>query len=628
MKESFRGGTMILFCLRQYLRSISQASDESIKQMSNPLNPDMAVERGADVYVHPTAIVDEPAMLGAGTKIWHFCHVMKNAEIGAGCNLGQNVFVASGVRLGRNCKVQNNVSLYEGVMLEDDVFCGPSMVFTNVKNPRSEIVRRGQYSITHVERGATLGANCTVVCGTRIGHHAFVAAGAVVTADVPPYAMMAGVPARRIGWAGRAGMRLQPLDGKARWFKCPETEEYYMEENTMTLKPAEAPAMETEEIAVPLLDLKAQHATIRGEVNAALSRVMESQYFIMGPEVKAFEQEAAAYAQAAHGVGCASGSDALLLALLALQLEPGDEVITTAYSFFATVSCIARLWLKPVFCDIDPVTFNIDANQLEKLITPRTRALLPVHLFGQCAEMGLIMDLARRHNLAVIEDAAQAIGASWRDRPAGSMGTFGCFSFFPSKNLGGAGDGGLVTTNDPELAARARSYQIQGAKKKYVYDKVVINSRLDALQAAVLRAKLPHLDQWSDGRARNAERYRRLFGEAGVSRPEGTSPEKGEVVLPRVVAGRHVYNQFCIRVHETRRDALQNWLKERKIGSEVYYPLGLHLQPCLQALGYQEGDCPQTELASRQSLALPIYTELTGTQQERVVAEIVKFLRQ
>jgi dTDP-4-amino-4,6-dideoxygalactose transaminase len=354
-------------------------------------------------------------------------------------------------------------------------------------------------------------------------------------------------------------------------------------------------------------------------------RVVEAQAFILGPEVKTFEEEAALAIGTPHAIGCASGTDALLLALMALDLQPGDEVITTPYTFFATAGSIVRLGLKPVFCDIDPATFNLDVARLAELVTSRTRAIMPVHLFGQCAPMDSILALAKEHGLAVIEDAAQAIGARDGGRNAGTMGTIGCFSFFPSKNLGGFGDGGLMTTADPALAKKLKSLRVHGSAERYFHEWVGINSRLDAIQAAVLRVKLPHLEGWSDLRAAHAAEYRRLFAEAGLAQGEGWMPQKGLVVLPQVKQERHVFNQYVIRVHEDLREDLRRYLGEKKIGTAVYYPLALHLQPCFASLGYHEGDLPMAEAASRQTLALPVFPELTPAEQQRVVAAIGKF---
>ncbi len=380
---------------------------------------------------------------------------------------------------------------------------------------------------------------------------------------------------------------------------------------------------------VPLLDLKAQYATIRDEVRAAVDAVFESQRFILGPEVEALEREVAAYTGVAHAVGVSSGTDALLLALMALDVGPGDEVLTTPYTFFATAGAIHRVGATPIFADIDPGTYNVDPAALEAALRDRlarggrVKAIMPVHLFGLCADMTRIEALAARHGLAIIEDAAQAIGAEHegggRRRHAGSMGAVGCFSFFPSKNLGGAGDGGMCVTNDPRLAERLSVLRVHGSKPKYYHREVGINGRLDALQAAVLRVKLRHLEEWHDARARNADRYRQLFRQAGLAAPAGP------VVLPTDGAPhRHIYNQFVIRVPQ--RDALVAHLHKAGIGCEVYYPVPLHLQPCFAHLGYPEGSFPESERAARESLALPIYPELTGAQQAEVVAAIGKFV--
>src|SRR5262249_12342076 len=310
------------------------------------------------------------------------------------------------------------------------------------------------------------------------------------------------------------------------------------------------------EMNVPLLDLRAQFQTIRGEVMAAVERVFESQHFILGPEAEAFEIAAAEYCRVKHAIGCGSGSDALLLALTALGVGPGDEVVTASFSFFATAGSITRLGARPVFVDISPDDFNIDPDLIERAITPRTAAILPVHLSGQCAEMDAIRAIGERHNLPVIEDAAQAIGAEYHKQRAGAMGAVNCFSFFPSKNLGGAGEGGLMTTNDDQLAAKLRLLRAHGMQPKYFHQIVGGNSRLDALQAAVLRVKLKYLDQWSDARHRNAERYQKLFAEAGVE----------EVVTPTIRPNRrHIFNQYTVRC--PRRDELMNFLKRQDIGS-------------------------------------------------------------
>jgi dTDP-4-amino-4,6-dideoxygalactose transaminase len=357
---------------------------------------------------------------------------------------------------------------------------------------------------------------------------------------------------------------------------------------------------------IPLLDLKAQYASIRQEVRDAVNHVMDSQHFILGPEVEALEREVAEYCQCPYAVGVSSGTDALLVVLMALGVRPGDEVITSAYSFLATGGAIVRLGATPVFVDIDYDTFNIDASSIEKKITSRTRAIMPVHLFGQMADMDAILRIASRHQLPVIEDAAQAIGAEAAGRRAGASGYAGCLSFYPTKNLGGAGDGGMVTTNNADLAERLKVLRDHGFRNRYYSEVLGGNFRLDAIQAAVLRVKLRHLDRWTSARQRNAAEYRQCM-------PSG-------VVLPAEKPGRHVYNQFVIR--HSRRDALMQHLKGQGIGCEVYYPLPLHLQKCFESLGYRNGDFPSSEQASRESLALPIYPELTPQMIHRIAETI------
>ncbi len=449
---------------------------------------------------------------------------------------------------------------------------------------------------------------------------------------------------------------------------------------------------------VPLLDLKAQYLSIKPDIDAAIAEVCESQKFILGPQVKACEEAIAKYCGCAHAVGVSSGTDALLISLMAEDIKPGDEVITTAYSFFATAGCIARLGAKPVFVDIDPITYNLDPTKFEELLTknqkPETKnykAILPVHLFGQMADMDPIMDIAKRHNLVVVEDGAQAIGAEYApmfivsslgslvsgqpqtinqkpqtSRRAGSFGEYGCFSFFPSKNLGAFGDGGIVTTNDAERADRLRVLRAHGSKPKYYHKFVGGNFRLDTLQAAIVLAKLKHLDDWTAARQANAARYDRLFQQSGlvssglVSLPKiaSYSSTAGVVSFESMVSGssfpgpvpgttnhepqtknqkpkttnqkpetsncsRHIVNQYVIRAQ--RRNELQAFLKEKGIGSEVYYPLPLHLQECFASLGHKPGSFPESEKAANETLALPVYPELTDDQAVYVVDSIRAF---
>jgi dTDP-4-amino-4,6-dideoxygalactose transaminase len=363
---------------------------------------------------------------------------------------------------------------------------------------------------------------------------------------------------------------------------------------------------------VPLLDLKAQYATIRPDVDAAVRSVMESARFIGGPEVSGLEQEVARYSQCAHAVACASGTDALLLSLWALGIGPGDEVITSAYSFFASAGVISNMGATPVFVDIDPRTYNLDPLKLEAAFTPRTKAVIAVSLYGQCCDVPAVKTVCDRHQAFLVEDAAQSIGSEWEGRRSGSMSDFGCFSFFPSKNLGAAGDGGMVVLQSEELAERLRILRDHGSKPKYYHSLVGTNSRLDALQAAILRVKLRHLDRWSEGRARNAALYNGLFEGSRVVRPHHD---------PRT---RHIYNQYVIRV--PKRDELRAFLTERTIGNEVYYPVPLHLQKCFASLGYKEGDMPSAEAAARETIALPIYPELSEEQIRYVAATVREFV--
>jgi dTDP-4-amino-4,6-dideoxygalactose transaminase len=368
---------------------------------------------------------------------------------------------------------------------------------------------------------------------------------------------------------------------------------------------------------VPLLDLQAQYVSLRDDLQQAVDRVMSSQRFVLGDEVRGLETSIAEYCQAKHAIGCASGSDALLLALMALDVKAGDEVITTPFSFFATGACVARLGARPVFLDIDPHTYNIDPSRVADAITPRTKVIMPVHIYGQCAQMDPLLEVGQRHGIPVVEDAAQAIGATDNGRRAGSMGLIGCFSFYPTKNLGGAGDGGILTTSDDEVAARLRRLRTHGGSNEYEHEEIGINSRLDELQAAVLNVKFPSLDKWSDERARKAEIYTKLLNDADLRFP---------LVTPQVRSdGRHIFHQYVIRV-PGNREALMEHLKNHGVGSKIYYPIALHLQKCFEYLGYKKGDLPASEAAADETFALPCYPELTEAQQVYVVEMIKTFV--
>jgi dTDP-4-amino-4,6-dideoxygalactose transaminase len=368
--------------------------------------------------------------------------------------------------------------------------------------------------------------------------------------------------------------------------------------------------------SVPLLDLKAQYETIRHEIEPVIKEVIESQYFILGPKVSELEEKAATYSQTTHGIGVSSGTDALLIALMALNIKPEDEIITSPFSFFATAGVVARLNAKPVFVDIEPDTFNIDPAKIEEAITPKTKAIIPVHLFGQMADMNPIMKIAQKHNLYVVEDAAQAIGSEYKDgRRAGSIGHIGCLSFFPSKNLGGFGDAGLVVTNDDLMAKRLVQLRVHGSEPKYYHKIVGGNFRIDALQAAVLTVKLAHLDKWTEGRQKNAQDYIKMFRDRKLD-----TNLTWQTIRPQY---RHIFNQFVIRV--SQRDKLVKHLRDHNIGCDIYYPVALSNQECFSYLNYQPGDFPVTEKATKEVFAIPIYPELTTAQKTYIVDAIAQF---
>jgi dTDP-4-amino-4,6-dideoxygalactose transaminase len=375
---------------------------------------------------------------------------------------------------------------------------------------------------------------------------------------------------------------------------------------------------------VPLLDLKKQYAALREEILRVTSEVYESQHFILGPRVEAFEKAVAAYTGTKHAIGMSSGTDAQLAVMMALEIGPGDDVVTSPYTFFSTAGAVARLGARTVFVDIEPETFNLDPAKLEKAITAATKLIQPVHLYGQCADMDPIREVARRKGIPVLEDACQSLGAAYRGVKAGALGAFAAFSFFPSKNLGGFGDGGMVTTQDDGHAARLRAMRMHGETSRYHHKLVGGNFRLDALQAAILHVKLPHLDDWARARRANAAEIERLYLEAG-----GRPYEEGGLRFPRQAAGReHVFNQFVVRVGRDRRDALKQHLESRQIGCAIYYPVALHLQECFSSLGGRAGDFPEAERAAHETLALPVFPELTLEQKQALAGTLAEFSRQ
>ncbi len=378
--------------------------------------------------------------------------------------------------------------------------------------------------------------------------------------------------------------------------------------------------MSTNAGGIPLCDIRAQYRDLQPQLDAAVARVLASGQVILGPEVTAFEEEVARYCGVAHAIGCASGTDALLLALQTLDVGPGDEVILPPFTFFATAGMVCRLGARPVFADIDAATYNLDPLQVENKITPRTRAILPVHLFGQCADMEPLWHVAERHGLPIIEDAAQAFGAEYQGKRTGTLAWIACFSFYPSKNLGAYGDAGMVVTNDADWAARMACLRVHGMEPKYFHQYVGWNARLDAIQAALLRVKLPHVDRWAEARREAARRYDDLIEEHYLAEFLGRP-----VVRPQC---RHVFNQYVVRVAGGQRDELLEYLRARHIGCDIYYPVPLHLQECMAYLGYHAGDFPASEEACQAVLALPMFPEITAEQQARVVQTCAAFLRQ
>ncbi len=386
------------------------------------------------------------------------------------------------------------------------------------------------------------------------------------------------------------------------------------------LQPDELPQVLKDDLAkvekVPLLNIPATFPQIWNDVEQEMSDVVRSGYFILGPKVAELEKQVAAYCQVPYAVGVSSGTDALLLALMAADIGPGDEVITSTYTFFATAGSIVRTGAKPVFVDIDPVTFNMDMEQTAAAITPQTKAIMPVHLYGQCVDMTPLQDLAKKHKLWIIEDACQAIGSEFKGQRAGGLGDFGCFSFFPTKNLGGFGDAGMVTTRSMELYEKMKVLRVHGMEPKYYHKMVGGNFRIDALQSAVILAKLPHLEAWVDDRRANAQRYHELFQKAGLT---------GQLTLPKEVFPRHVYNQYIIRINNGKRDELREYLNGQNVACEIYYPVPLHLQECFKDLGHKKGDFPEAEKAAAETLALPVANEVTAEQQEFAVEKAKSF---
>ncbi len=554
----------------------------------------MGVEK-EEFFIHPTTELDENVIIGKNTKIWHFSHIMKNTIIGKDCNLGQNVVAGPDVCIGNGCKIQNNVSLYKGVTLEEDVFCGPSMVFTNVFNPRSHIKRMDEARPTLVKKGASLGANCTIVCGVIIGKYAFVGAGAVVTKDVPDYALVMGNPAQQKGWVCECGEKLNQA------FTCPVCGKIIKQESA----------------SLAFVDLAAQQQRILPQIEKNIKTVLKHGKYIMGPEVIELEKRLADFAQVCHAVTCASGTDALLMVLMAYGIGPGDAVFTTPFTFIATAEVIKLLGATPVFVDVDPATFNISVTKLEASVKKvsqagqlNPKAVIPVDLFGLPCDYDQINQIASIHDLIVIEDAAQSFGAEYKGRMAGSLGHAGCTSFFPAKPLGCYGDGGAIFTESDDVADKLESIRVHGkGNNKYDNIRLGINGRLDTLQAAILLPKLEIFHQELEARRNVAKIYTQLL-----------SPRKNFLILPEVFSGiKSAWAQYSLLAPDKETRAhIQDMMKEKDIPIAVYYPMPLHLQGAFADMGYEKGDFPVSEDVSSRIFSVPMHPYLSKEDQLRI----------
>ena len=588
---------------------VLDAAERSMRNVPlTPRSTEPAPVLGQAAFVHESAYVDQPSEIGAGTKVWHFSHVLAGSRIGRNCVLGQNVMVGPDVTIGDGCKIQNNVSIFKGVILEAGVFCGPSAVFTNVLVPRAEVDRRDEFRPTLVQRGASIGANATIVCGHTIGAYSVIGAGAVVTRDVLPHSLMAGVPARRIGWVSHDGERLgEDLVCRRSGRRYQETPQGTLEELSWPVDQAtgQAPA------PVAFVDLEAQRARLGGAVERAIGRVVSHQRFIMGPEVQELEGRLAAFCGATHAISCASGTDALLLPLLAWGVGRGHAVLVPSFTFTATAEAVALTGATPVFVDVDEHTANLDPASLELALVAAERSALtpvgvvPVDLFGQPANYPAIEAACDRYGLWLMADAAQSFGATLDGRAVGTFGQATATSFFPSKPLGSYGDGGAVLTDDPGLADVLRSLRAHGkGSHKYEAVRVGLNSRLDTIQAAVLLQKLDVLAEELERRQRVAECYAKGLGDV--------------VKLPTVAPdATTAWAQYTVLVDN--RDLVAIRLKEQGIPTAVHYPKALHQQPAYTSCPRPEGGLPVSEMLAASVLSLPMHPYLTEAAQDRVI---------
>ncbi len=604
-------------------------------------------------FVHESSYIDENAAIGNETKIWHFSHILSGAAIGRHCNLGQNVCISGGVTIGDNVKIQNNVSVYEGTIIEDDVFLGPSCVLTNVSNPRSQVTRKNLYESTLIKKGASIGANATIICGVVVGRYAFVAAGAVVTDDIPDYAMVMGVPAKQQGWMSRHGHKLENPD-KQGIFICPESHLRYKknaqgimhcidldEDNPLTPEmakgkfsyrhlPEKNQDLQQMNSQLQFIDLDTQQKRIYHQLDHRIKTVLSHGKYIMGPEVFELEQQLSDFTGSKHAITCASGTDALLMGLMAKGVGPGDAIFTTPFTFIATAETISLLGATPVFVDISLETFNMNPNNLEQAIAalldmdrskhplPSTasggrsplqpKGIIGVDLFGLPADYLAINKIAQKYDLFVMEDAAQSFGATMNNTTACNLADISTTSFFPAKPLGCYGDGGAVFTNDDHLAEKLRSIRIHGkGNDKYDNVRIGINGRLDTLQAAILLAKLKIFPDEIVQRNRVAESYTRHLS--------------GTVQTPMIPNGfSSVWAQYSIL--SENRTHLQKMLEKAGVPTAIYYPKPLHLQTAYSFLEYQQEDFPVSEYCAANIFSLPMHPYLKEQQIFQIITTI------
>jgi dTDP-4-amino-4,6-dideoxygalactose transaminase/acetyltransferase-like isoleucine patch superfamily enzyme len=547
---------------------------------------------GTSVIVYQGTEMLDSCFLGDNSS------VRENCQLGEAVLIGQRVVVENNVRIGDYAKVQTGAYITADTELEEHVFIAPMVTTTNDNYMGRTEKRFADRRGPTFKKGCRVGGGVTILPGVTIGDEAFIAAGSIVPRDIPPYQLVMGSPARAVRSVSEDELLFSR--GTKQDDQVDKTDK-------------------TDKAAISSFDLKRQNAALSGELSPVIEKIVTSGQFILGENVKELEAEISEICGAEYGVGVANGSDALYLALMACGVGAGDEVITTPFTFFATAGSIVRTGAVPVFVDIEPKTYNIDPELIEEKITPRTKAIIPVHLFGQSAEMDRIIEIAYKHGLKVIEDAAQSLGCKYRGRPGGGIGDAGCLSFFPTKNLGCFGDGGMVVTNKPEIAEKLRMLRVHGTRKKYHHELLGINSRLDELQAGILRTKLPHFSGWLQQRQEHAELYNDLFKASGLTM-------NGNVETPYRLLGclhTHTYNQYTIAAR--KRDELRDYLKQHCIGTTVYYPAPLHVQPVFKDLGYQVGDFPHAEQAAKKVLSLPMFPELTDEEIKRVVLTITEF---